>query len=247
MGHHCQDPTSNSYQSQSALRTQANSSCAQSKVQKVTKSIRALNCRSQEAQASNLQKKQAKQSRNNMCRNQTESGFNQDQRQVLKERRQSHQNSSDILKKQQILKIRQTGAKRNGQQEGTFGLHQYVNQAFRAAHSKPCLGDFRSKSKNKENMSSIGNSKSEAPSGFIQSGMTKFSKYIKQKKTQILNSNNINVRRNFGSNDSKQGAPAQRKYPAADLFASQMTSNQQQPRKQDPVCSPQFSNFLARN
>lgn len=40
------------------------------------------------------------------------------------------------------------------------------------------------------------------PAEILKNGMQKFTKFIKNQKSQIMNSNNINIRRNYGSNDS---------------------------------------------
>lgn len=86
---------------------------------------------------------------------------------------------------------------------------------------------------------------------FIKSGMQKFTKFIKNQKSQIMNSNNINVRRNYGSNDSTQQAPAQKKYVITHKF-NESKSNKSKKiglRKgsiENEGC-PSFSNFLAGN
>lgn len=47
----------------------------------------------------------------------------------------------------------------------------------------------------------------------LKRGMNKFQKFIKNQKQSIMNSNNINIRKQYGSNDSAtNGAPAQKKY-----------------------------------
>ena len=97
---------------------------------------------------------------------------------------------------------------------------------------------YRSVSKNKENRNL---NESKQSTGDLISN--KFSKFMHSKKTQIMNSNNINIRRNYGSSDSQQAAPAQHKY-VANEFKSKNKTNL---RKENKDQSPSFSNFLARN
>ena len=68
------------------------------------------------------------------------------------------------------------------------------------------FGGFERKTTNKENLCSNGD---------LKSG-NKFTKFIKS----IQNSNNINVRRNYGSNDSHTNAAPHKKHIVTNKFSS---------------------------
>jgi len=96
------------------------------------------------------------------------------------------------------------------QQQQHPGRNQCQLQQKYLVQNKSCLVG-------KENMC-INQDAKLAPTDMIKSGMQKFTKFIKSQKSQIMNSNNINVRRNYGSNDSTQQAPAQKKYVITHKF-----------------------------
>lgn len=122
--------------------------------------------------------------------------------------------------------------KKNGsfclQQQANPVIARMTNAAAHAMAQEKVKETMRSLSKNgKENVCYNGDSKlanQGSASDLIKMGMNKFSKYISRKKSQIMNSNNINIRRNYGSNDQNQGAPSQHKY-AANKFNCQNKSN----------------------
>ena len=97
--------------------------------------------------------------------------------------------------------------------------------------------------KGKENFSQNSNLNSVSQRSLIKESMNKFSKFIERKKWQLLCSNNINVRTNLGSNDSKQAAPAQRKYQ----LPNQLGSSHHNAVILETKASPTLSTFLARN